>query len=292
MEDFFNLIKRLVDDSPTFIKMIIYGIIVLGIITVFSFIIAGSYKFMKSVDKESRALDLSRDNRDLSNKLLKIEKENEEIIEFLEMLHVYLSKVKSTISDMKRSDYNMEGYQADTGRLISDFINLLSNKICVGNHSRVSLWVVDHESTSETDEEELKVLYRSSNFPYNDSKSKCLSLNESIAGRAYRKKKPQFSCDLKNDPDWEKYSFKTYSEIFAFPINTDYILTIDFKKKTRFMDRVVAQTSADQLSYIYEMIEYLETVNIIDDTMDSKLKMLLDLLSDDKSDRNGDEFNE
>ena len=285
MSDSVNLIKSFVDSAPTGVKVVIYLIIIVGTVAVFAFIIAGSFKFMKSVDKESRALDLSRDNREISNELSRISREKEEILDFLEMLQVYILKVKLTIEDIQSEDYIQEGYESDTGRLISDFINLISNKICIGNHSRVSLWVIEDTGEDDTAKEtQLKVLYRSSNFPYNNSNSKCLTLDESIAGRAYRKKKSQFSVNLKEDPDWEKYSSKVYNEIFAFPINQDYVLTIDFKKKTRELDRIIAQETATYLSYIYEMIEYLDAKKLADERLHDVYLDLINILSEDEKD--------
>lgn len=285
LSDFVNLIKSIVDSAPTWVKIIIYLIIIVGTLAIFAFIIAGSFKFMKSVDKESRALDLSRDNREISNELSKISREKEEMLDFLEMLQVYILKVKLTIQDIQSEDYKQEGYESDTGRLISDFINLISNKICIGNHSRVSLWVIEDIGEDNAKKEaQLKVLYRSSNFPYNSSKSKYLNIDESIAGRAYRKKKSQFSVNLEEDDDWENYSSTAYNEIFAFPINQDYVLTIDFKKKTRELDRIIAQESATYLSYIYEMIEYLDAKELADKRLHNVYLDLINILSNDEED--------
>lgn len=265
-----QLTTPLLDTAPPLYKFLIYLIILLTVLAICGWLIVGAYRFAKSINKESQAFDLAEKNAQLNKENLELEKSINNICNSMEAMNTYIIKTEQTIRylnariNTKDTEITKELIESEIGRVISDFINLLSSELSYGNRTRVSLWTLNSEKNN------LEPLYRSSNFPNSKNTSKILDINQSIAGRALRTGEFQYSEDLNSDPDWKQYFSNTYKAIVAVPVDESRILTIDFKKIPPKEDQLFAQTAASLLSYLYSMTLPLKSkvetsnLNIVD----------------------------
>lgn len=271
------LFETLLKNPPSWFNNVVYFVILLGLALIFALLILGAFRFAQSINKESQAFDLSEKNATLNKLNLDLMQLIINIRNSLEALNTYVIKVEQNTKNLderinnKDSEVTLELIDSEVGRIISDFINLLSSELSYGNKTRVSLW------TYNTKEDCLEPLFRSSNFPNSKNTSKILDINKSIAGRAFRTGEFQYTENLNSDPDWKQYFSNTYKSILAVPVDGNRILTVDFKKIPPEEDQLLVQTAASLLSYLYSIVLPLKA-KITPLDIDDLLSELEDLL--------------
>lgn len=94
-----------------------------------------------------------------------------------------------------------------------------------GERHRCGLWLEDQE------EGVLTLFFGSSGFPEHYIKSRQLNINDSIAGRAFRKKQVLKIDNVHEDSDWSMSdSSNSYSALICIPVGPWGVITIDAKQ--------------------------------------------------------------
>lgn len=208
---------------------IIYVLVLLGL---------SVRRFSMNIDRESKAIELSNQNTALTNQVNELRNSNDQSYESIQGLNAQIANFNNLIyqyfSNLDFGDPNLMGEKLF--EIHSNSINILmsiTDKIAPSNKSRVSYWVYN------TDTNLLEGIARSTNFTLNATRTinpdgnttRTLDLNQSIAGRAFRKHEVQFANNLPSDPDWKSYSTnQEYQCIIAIPIGDVGVVTIDFSK--------------------------------------------------------------
>ncbi|WP_058953024.1 GAF domain-containing protein [Clostridium tyrobutyricum] len=209
--------------SPTAV-LIIEIIVIIAIVAICVLLVISAYKYTKSVAKETKIFDLSKKNYELHNKLSDAELINSNILNSLNTLTSFLYNSQLLIFNSVEN-----GNEIEIGEQFKIMANLISSDTGGNDRKRVSLWVF---CCDENEEPVLRSFYRSANYTNYNSDTKCLPIDDSIAGRAFRKNKKEFIYDLENDPDWHGFSGnQIYSAILAIPIKNFGVLTVDFSSK-------------------------------------------------------------
>lgn len=127
----------------------------------------------------------------------------------------------------------------------------------------MSLWALRIEKDKKP---VLQSFYRSANYTSYKTDTKYLPIDDSIAGRAFRKEKEEFVYDLENDPDWHGFSGKqTYSAILAIPIKNFGVLTVDFSNKPSEHEIKVIEVYCYNMALLnataYQSYKYCDRIN-------------------------------
>ncbi|MED4888565.1 hypothetical protein [Lysinibacillus fusiformis] len=267
VDGFIKLVEGLTEPFKTIISI---GV-TLGALVIIYFLVVGAWKFSTAVNKESKVFDLSKDNSNLVKENEKIKKDLELSSASLESLNTYMYKTNESIrtvyselrsSNKEEGESHINFFLNSTSEYIYEIVNLLASEVGFNNRKRVSLWSLDESEQQDC----LKSIYRSSNFPYAKDQSIHLNINTSIAGRAFRTKQRQDVKDLTTDPDWERFSTKqTYQSIIAFPIGDSRVLTIDYKSEPNDLELEFMQIAVNYLTLIYS---YRSDVSMVAEIMD------------------------
>ena len=229
-----ELISQIFANLPDWARMLISGLTVVGVALVFGFIIYTIWKYAQAVDKESRVFNLSKQNQQLLE-------ENRQIRYFSTLLKTNFELLEEIIPTLENQiDRIIEVWDDDSKEVktkrisevydvLSDavqrYIDVLTSEFNSENKCRISVWGL---SNKEGSEDKLNIIARSATFLRSSNRE--LDINNSIAGRAFRKGTKQLSKHLESDPDWEKYLLDSrYKSISAFPIQGEKVVTIDYK---------------------------------------------------------------
>lgn len=253
-----ELISQIFANLPDWARIIISVLTVVGVALVFVFIIYTIWKYANAVDKESRVFNLSKQNQQLLeenrqiryfNTLLKTNFELlEEIILTLEDQIVRIIEVSDDSKEVKIERIN-EIYDVLIAA-VQRYIDVLTSEFNSENKCRISVWGL---SNKEGSEDKLNIIARSATFLRSSTRE--LDINNSIAGRAFRKRTKQLSNHLESDPDWEKYLLDSrYKSISAFPIQGEKVVTIDYKNVPTEVEERLGELIVNGLDNIYSRI--------------------------------------
>lgn len=253
-----ELISQIFANLPDWARIIISVLTVVGVALVFVFIIYTIWKYANAVDKESRVFNLSKQNQQLLeenrqiryfNTVLKTNFELlEEIILTLEDQIVRIIEVSDDSKEKKIERIN-EVYDVLIAA-VQRYIDVLTSEFNSENKCRISVWGL---SNKEGSEDKLNIIARSATFLRSSTRE--LDINNSIAGRAFRKRTKQLSNHLESDPDWEKYLLDSrYKSISAFPIQGEKVVTIDYKNVPTEVEERLSELIVNGLDNIYSRI--------------------------------------
>ena len=264
-----DLISKIFEILPEWAKWAISILTVLGVALAFVFIIYTIWKYANAVDKESRVFDLSKQNKQLSEEnrqiryfstLLKTNFELlEEIIPTLENQIDRITEVWDDDSQEVKKQRVSEVYDVFSDA-VQRYIDVLTSEFNSENKCRISVWGLNKEES----EDKLNIIARSATFLRSSNRE--LDINNSIAGRAFRKGTKQLSKHLESDPDWEKYLLDSrYKSISAFPIQGEKVVTIDYKNVPTEVEECLSELIVNGLDNIYSRISKVRIfLNIIE----------------------------
>ena len=176
-------------------------------------ILLGAKRFSDSLGKEQRLYDLQ-------DKLHKLEFSNE--------FHKGVSLKLLTVINNSRhfiNSVNNGNHETNVGLNVQRIVESLAADVKTnpGEKHRSGFWVVD------SDREVLTLLNGSSGFPDHYLGNRELGLNQSIAGRCFRKNELINCKDVTVDEDYES-SNSDYRSLICVPVDNFGVLTIDGKK--------------------------------------------------------------
>ena len=264
-----DLISKIFEILPEWDKWAISILTVLGVGLAFGSIIYTILKYANAVDKESRVFDLSKQNKQLSEEnrqiryfstLLKTNFELlEEIIPTLENQIDRITEVWDDDSQEVKKQRVSEVYDVFSDA-VQRYIDVLTSEFNSENKCRISVWGLNKEES----EDKLNIIARSATFLRSSNRE--LDINNSIAGRAFRKGTKQLSKHLESDPDWEKYLLDSrYKSISAFPIQGEKVVTIDYKNVPTEVEECLSELIVNGLDNIYSRISKVRIyLNVIE----------------------------
>lgn len=264
-----DLISKIFEILPEWAKWAISILTVLGVALAFGSIIYTILKYANAVDKESRVFDLSKQNKQLSEEnrqiryfstLLKTNFELlEEIIPTLENQIDRITEVWDDDSQEVKKQRVSEVYDVFSDA-VQRYIDVLTSEFNSENKCRISVWGLNKEES----EDKLNIIARSATFLRSSNRE--LDINNSIAGRAFRKGTKQLSKHLESDPDWEKYLLDSrYKSISAFPIQGEKVVTIDYKNVPTEVEECLSELIVNGLDHIYSRISKVRIyLNVIE----------------------------
>lgn len=264
-----DLISKIFEILPEWAKWAISILTVLGVALAFGSIIYTILKYANAVDKESRVFDLSKPNKQLSEEnrqiryfstLLKTNFELlEEIIPTLENQIDRITEVWDDDSQEVKKQRVSEVYDVFSDA-VQRYIDVLTSEFNSENKCRISVWGLNKEES----EDKLNIIARSATFLRSSNRE--LDINNSIAGRAFRKGTKQLSKHLESDPDWEKYLLDSrYKSISAFPIQGEKVVTIDYKNVPTEVEECLSELIVNGLDNIYSRISKVRIyLNVIE----------------------------
>lgn len=265
-----ELISQIFKNLPDWARILISGLTVLGVALVFVFIIYTIWKYAQAVDKESRVFDLSKQNQQLLEENRQIRyfstllKTNFELLEeIIPTLEIQISRIQDVWNDTNQEAKKQcvdEVYDVITDA-VQRYIDVLTSEFNSENKCRISVWGL---SNKEGSEDKLNIIARSATFLRSSNRE--LDINNSIAGRAFRKGTKQLSKHLESDPDWEKYLLDSrYKSISAFPIQGEKVVTIDYKNVPTEVEERLSELIVNGLDNIYSRISKVRIfLNIIE----------------------------
>ena len=265
-----NLISEIFKSLPNWARMTISVITVVGVALAFVLIIYTIWKFARAVDKESRVFDLSKQNQQLLEENRQIRyfstllKTNFELLdEIIPTLEIQISRIQdvwySNNQEAKKKCVD-EVYDVIIDA-VQRYIDVLTSEFNSENKCRISVWGL---SNKEGSEDKLNIIARSATFLRSSNRE--LDINNSIAGRAFRKGTMQLSKRLESDPDWEKYLLDSrYKSISAFPIQGEKVVTIDYKNVPTEVEERLSELIVNGLDNIYSRISKIRIfLNVIE----------------------------
>lgn len=265
-----NLISEIFKSLPNWARMTISVITVVGVALAFVLIIYTIWKYARAVDKESRVFDLSKQNQQLLEENRQIRyfstllKTNFELLdEIIPTLEIQISRIQdvwySNNQEAKKKCVD-EVYDVIIDA-VQRYIDVLTSEFNSENKCRISVWGL---SNKEGSKDKLNIIARSATFLRSSNRE--LDINNSIAGRAFRKGTKQLSKHLESDPDWEKYLLDSrYKSISAFPIQGEKVVTIDYKNVPTEVEERLSELIVNGLDNIYSRISKIRIfLNVIE----------------------------
>lgn len=265
-----NLISEIFKSLPNWARMTISVITIVGVALAFVLIIYTIWKYARAVDKESRVFDLSKQNQQLLEENRQIRyfstllKTNFELLdEIILTLEIQISRIQdvwySNNQEAKKKCVD-EVYDVIIDA-VQRYIDVLTSEFNSENKCRISVWGL---SNKEGSEDKLNIIARSATFLRSSNRE--LDINNSIAGRAFRKGTKQLSKHLESDPDWEKYLLDSrYKSINAFPIQGEKVVTIDYKNVPTEVEERLSELIVNGLDNIYSRISKIRIfLNVIE----------------------------
>lgn len=264
-----DLISKIFEILPEWAKWAISILTVLGVGLAFGSIIYTILKYANAVDKESRVFDLSKQNKQLSE-------ENRQIRYFSTLLQTNFELLEEIIPTLENQiDRITEVWDDDSQEVkkqrvsevydvfsdaVQRYIDVLTSEFNSENKCRISVWGLNKEES----EDKLNIIARSATFLRSSNRE--LDINNSIAGRAFRKGTKQLSKHLESDPDWEKYLLDSrYKSISAFPIQGEKVVTIDYKNVPTEVEECLSELIVNGLDNIYSRISKVRIyLNVIE----------------------------
>ena len=264
-----DLISKIFEILPEWAKWAISILTVLGVALAFGSIIYTILKYANAVDKESRVFDLSKQNKQLSE-------ENRQIRYFSTLLKTNFELLEEIIPTLENQiDRIIEVWDDDSQEVkkqrvsevydvfsdaVQRYIDVLTSEFNSENKCRISVWGLNKEES----EDKLNIIARSATFFRSSNRE--LDINNSIAGRAFRKGTKQLSKHLESDPDWGKYLLDSrYKSISAFPIQGEKVVTIDYKNVPTEVEECLSELIVNGLDNIYSRISKVRIyLNVIE----------------------------
>lgn len=226
-----------------------WGIWVITIVVIITFIGLCAtiwWNLAKTYKNDTRKEDILKLKSEKEALKSKLDLDNQEIARFKRVIknsENFLNKYKE-LRMRKSTDNSFEIVRQIIEKLEGD-LRLNSN-----NEHRVCYWVAD------LNENKLKSTFSSISFQATHSEEKKLDINNSIAGRAFRRKVSIVTPDISNDPDGSMGAPKNYISVIAIPIEGFGVLTIDAKEEISEYLTVIAEHYARLIEII--MLEYEE----------------------------------
>lgn len=197
--------------TPSWFFIIASIIILLGLASAAWWIVMGARRFAKSLGKESKLIELQKENYQLKSETEYHENVSSKLETVIENSRLFINSINDS-----------RGEQLDFSSVIQRIIESLAADVKTkpGEKHRCGFWL------PSDNEQSLVLVQGSSGFPDHYIGNRILEFNDSIAGRAFRKKELINCDDVNQDADYSS-SNSNYKSLICVPINDFGVLTVD-----------------------------------------------------------------
>lgn len=261
---FETLIKEWMDRLPDWVFTLTSLVLLILICMIASTIHKTVKRYSDAIGREDKVSNLHEELAILKDES-RIHKENSQ-----QMLSVIIHTKTFFNAIYSKSDVKEKDHFAILQRIVEALASDIKSSGL--ERHRCGFWIIENEDVPS--ESYLKLIIGSSGFPDDYINNRCLDINNSIAGRSYRKQESINIPDVKNDSDWEK-SEKTskYKALICIPINGIGVLTIDAQDEMSDYLFEISQLYGSLMeATFYQMFNHLQVEDeteedVIDDSL-------------------------
>jgi hypothetical protein len=229
-------------------------ILLLIMIAVLWWVSIGAKRFSESMGRENRLITLQ-------DEMIKEKKENQDNADTALQVSRALENARMYINSLNNLRMSADPTTAElrSKQLIQRIVESLASdvKFRPGERHRCGLWLEIEEANK------LTLLFGSTGFPDNYVNQRILDINQSIAGKAYRKKQTVKRDIVSEDDDWERnpHSSSDYTALICIPIKAWGVLTIDALEPMKHEALLIGELYATIIEGALE--EYIMSVEFI-----------------------------
>lgn len=224
-------------------------ILILLIIGISVAVWLGVFKFSQAMGKENTIISLKESVNSLEKQLAFTAVKASQLQTVTMNARSYIISMNSMIGNSDGTYFH----------LIQRIVEAIASDIKSSGieRHRCGFWL--YEKGNEGDEY-LELYNGSSGFPHSYINIRTLDLNDSIAGRAYRKKQTINLSDVTSDADWSSVvSSGTYGALICIPVAEFGVLTIDAKEPMDESIQSIGELYASIIEGLFsEMIRSLD----------------------------------
>ncbi|QQK80679.1 GAF domain-containing protein [Salicibibacter cibi] len=222
------------NQQPEWVYYITGIIIVLGLITTFILIGRAAMKYTEKIDKELGFQKIQQELYDTKYQAAIHKDISLQSIHALRNAERFLKQLQQARRFSVQSEENLQTYE----NLIIRIVHALSSdiKFQPGEQHRSSVWI----------EESGQLVYFTGSNAFDDrDENQILPMNETIAGRCFRKKEIQLVPDVSDDVDGMPKHHNGYGAILCLPLSEWGVLTVDahraFQEEMMYICRLYAR---------------------------------------------------
>ncbi|RLJ89905.1 GAF domain-containing protein [Planococcus citreus] len=235
---------------PSWVVNIISIILIALVIGITVFVWQGVRRFSQAMGRENRLVSLQERVAELENDV-RIYKSKS-----LQLQNVTIN-TRSFINSLNKLIGNEEG---DSYSFIQRIVEAVASDIkgSGSERHRCGYWIYEHDT------KKLTLHNGSAGFPESYIRKRHLGLDESIAGRAFRKQQTLNLSDVTTDGDWSASdSAGTYKALICIPIDYFGVLTIDAREPMDESIQIIGELYASIIEgAFYEIIRDLSQEDI------------------------------
>ncbi|MFJ6207318.1 hypothetical protein [Lysinibacillus sp. NPDC092081] len=233
--------KRLPDWVFTVSSIIFVILILLIAITIYRTV----KRYSDAIGREDKVSNLHEELAKLKDES-RIQKENaQQLYSVIIHTRTFLKAIFSG------TDPNEKDYYQILQRIVEGLVSDI--KASGLERHRCALWISDTDE--QTSEEYLELFIGSSGFPDEYLHKRRLGLNNSIAGRSYRKKESLNIPDVNKDSDWDKPEKSSkYKALICIPFNEIGVLTVDAQEEMNNEIFGIAELYSTIIEIVFTML--------------------------------------
>jgi len=240
---FEDALKVLLDKQPTWFFQVSSGILILILIALGYWAFLGSKRFAQGMNKENQLIELLKEQNELKTQVNEHESISLQLATVLENTRSFMDSL-NTYRKIDKLERNIAEH------LVQRVLEGLSSDIksVIGEKHRCGLWL---KTNREIDK--LVLVHASSGFPESYIQNRFLEINNSIAGRCFRKKESIFNNDVTTDSDWTPTtSSGSYTALICVPVGVFGVITVDGKQHMHDNALLIAELYASICEGFFE----------------------------------------
>ncbi|WJQ07672.1 hypothetical protein QT235_03180 [Geobacillus stearothermophilus] len=215
-----DILKIIVEKQPDWFFNVSSLILLAILIIIGGWAFIGAKRLADSVNKENKLISLQKQVSDQKDMINTYENTASQLATVVQNARLFINSLNEL-----RNTTNPQAEEANF--LIQRIIEALASDIKSNGRERhrCGLWFEDVKSGV------LYLAHASAGFPHSYIGNRTLGIHESIAGRAYRKKRTIKIDNVESDSDWSPSETpSSYKSLICVPVNSWGVLTIDAKE--------------------------------------------------------------
>ncbi|QDI90667.1 GAF domain-containing protein [Salicibibacter halophilus] len=227
-------VEAFLNHQPDWVYFLTGIIIVFGLITTFILIGRAAMKYTEKIDKELGFQKIQQELHDTKYQAAIHKDIALQTIHALRNAERFLEQLQQARRFTVQAEENLQTYE----NLIIRIVHALSSdiKFQPGEQHRSAVWI----------EESGQLVYFTGSNAFDDRDgNQILPMNETIAGRSFRKKEIQLVPDVSADVDGMPKSHNGYGAILCIPLSEWGVLTVDahraFQNEVMYICRIYAR---------------------------------------------------
>lgn len=201
-------------------------------------------RYAEAVGRENKVIQLQED--------LAIQKESANIQRnATSQLQSVIMNARSYVNSLNRTRHQTD--TPDFSSFVQRIIEAIASDVKAhgGERHRCGLWLENRDSGV------LKLIHGSAGFPEHYLNNKELDINDSIAGRSFRKKQVVKVDNVEEDSDWSASdSSNSYSALICIPIGEWGVITIDARSPMNENAQLIGELYGSIVEGIFDELFY------------------------------------